>query len=367
MHAIVTIQHPAHVHFYRNAIADLEERGHEVTVFAREKDLVADLLQAYGIEHTVLAGEAGSTLGLLGVQVAYELRLLRAVRQLDPDVLTAVGGVAVSHVAALTDARSVVFIDNEGVASNYLTVPVADEIFTPRRFAGDLGSGHHRYDGYHELAYLHPEQFDPDPGVIRSYGIDPDDPYSVVRFVGWGAHHDVGEAGISVTAKRDLIDLLKRHGDVYVTAEGNLPPVLEDCRLPVAPEEVHHLLWAADCYVGDSQTMATEAALLGTPAVRSNSFAGAGDMSNFVELAARYGLVISTDDETEAMEAVSRILSREDSEDVWERRREALLNDKIDVTSFLVDALLAAADRPPAATDAVASPRPAQATGRGDR
>ncbi len=367
MHVIVTIQHPAHVHFYRNAIADLEARGHEVTVFAREKDLVTDLLGAYGIEHTVLAGEARSRVGLLGVQLAYEVRLLRAVRRLDPDVLTAVGGVAVAHVAALTDARSVVFIDNEDVTSNYLTVPVADVVCTPRRFAGDLGSGHRRYDGYHELAYLHPNRFEPDPGVLRAYGVDPDNTYSVVRFVGWGAHHDVGQSGLSTTAKRDLLDILERHGDVYVTAEGELPPEFEDYRLPVAPDEVHHLLWGANCYVGDSQTMATEAALLGTPAVRSNSFAGAGDMSNFVELEARYGLVISTEDETEALETVSRILGHDDSGDVWERRREALLADKIDVTSFLVDTLLAAADRPPAAKDTVTTPRTASATGRGDR
>ena len=30
MKALVTVQHPAHVHFFRNAIRELEERGHEV-------------------------------------------------------------------------------------------------------------------------------------------------------------------------------------------------------------------------------------------------------------------------------------------------------------------------------------------------
>ena len=43
--------------------------------------------------------------------------------------------------------------------------------------------------------------------------------------------------------------------------------------------------------MGDSQTMATEAALLGTPAIRSNSFVGENDMTNFKVLENNYGLL----------------------------------------------------------------------------
>jgi len=43
-------------------------------------------------------------------------------------------------------------------------------------------------------------------------------------------------------------------------------------------------LYYANVYIGDSQTMATEASVLGTPAIRSNSFAEGSDMSNFREL-----------------------------------------------------------------------------------
>jgi len=47
----------------------------------------------------------------------------------------------------------------------------------------------------------------------------------------------------------------------------------------------------ADLYLGDSQTMATEAALLGTPAIRSNSFVGPNDMTNFKVLEENYSLL----------------------------------------------------------------------------
>ena len=40
--------------------------------------------------------------------------------------------------------------------------------------------------------------------------------------------------------------------------------------------------------VADTQTIVTEAAVLGTPAIRYNSFAGENDMGNFVELEQKY-------------------------------------------------------------------------------
>jgi len=70
--------------------------------------------------------------------------------------------------------------------------------------------------------------------------------------------------------------------------------------LPV--EAIHDLLAFADCYVGDSQTMATEAALLGTPAVRTSAFVGDDDMSNFRELETEYGLLQSFADEDAAID-----------------------------------------------------------------
>ena len=52
MRIIINIGHPGHVHFYRNAILALEERGHEVLVTARAKDITYKLLGIYDIPHT---------------------------------------------------------------------------------------------------------------------------------------------------------------------------------------------------------------------------------------------------------------------------------------------------------------------------
>lgn len=341
MKLLVTIQHPAHVHFFRPIVGLLEERGHEVTIVAREKDVNVALLDAYGMSYTLVAKPPRSTLDLARVQLWYEYRIFRIARRLRPDVITAIHGLAASHVAALSDATSVIFVDD--LAANWLTVPFADVVATPRAFPADYGEKQLRYDGYHELSYLHPARFTAEPAVLRQYGVDPDEDYAVVRFSDMSAHHDVGERGLSESGKQAIFDLLDRHGPVYASVEGE-GSAFEDHELPVPPHHIHQLLAEATIFVGDSSTMPTEAALLGTPAVRSNSFAGDGEvMVNFDELQTRYGLVYSTPDEQEATELVGDLLADPTTEWEWQRRRDRLLEDKIDVAAFAADLLVEAA------------------------
>ncbi|MCU4974113.1 DUF354 domain-containing protein [Halobacteria archaeon AArc-m2/3/4] len=345
MNVIITIQHPAHVHFYRHVIDQLEDNGDEVHVFARENDLAVPLLERYDIPHEVLAGSQDSLFGLAKVQATYELRLLRRAIEIDPDVMTAIGGVAVSHVARLVGARSVVFIDNEGITSHRITTPLAHVVCTPKRFEEDYGDKHLRYNGYHELAYLHPDRFDPSPDRLREYGIDPDERYFLLRFKKWDALHDVGERGLSQEGKERLVEILAEHGQVYITSTDELPPELEQYRLPVPAHLIHDLLYHADLYAGDSATMATEAAVLGTPAVRIQSFAARErDMSNFVELETEYDLLRSTADEETALAHVEELVADEAVTRVWRQRRDQLLEEKIEVTGFVTKLLEAQAD-----------------------
>ena len=339
MKVIITIQHPAHVHFYRYVIDELEAAGHETFVFARENDLAVPLLDYYDIPHEVLAGPQDSLSELIRVQLIYEWRLLRRARRIDPDVMTAIGGVAVSHVAPIVGARSVVFLDNEGFACHKVTVPFADAVCTPRRHGDEYGAKHVRYDGYHELAYLHPNRFDPAPAALRSHGVDPDERYFVLRFRKWDALHDVGAGGFSLDGKRELVSMLVDHGEVYITSTDDLPSDLEPHRLPVPSHLIHDLLYFADCYAGDSATMATEAAVLGTPAVRVQSFAADERMTNFVELEEEYGLLRSTHDEEIALDYVEELVTDPDASKQWRERRRRLFDDKIDVVPYVVELL----------------------------
>jgi predicted glycosyltransferase len=340
MHVLFDVSHPAHVHLFRHAITALQDDGHETTVLSRRKDVTTDLLDAYGIEHSILSTMGSGPLGLATEWMAREVRTISQALETSPDVIVSRLNPPAAHASTVLGCPSIVFDDSEAaVLPARMTHPFADVICTPERFSRDLGDKQRRYRGCHELAYLHPNRFDPDPDALVEHGIDPDDHYSVLRFVSWGAHHDVNQEGLSMAGKRNLVEMLADRGDVYITAEDELPSGFEEYRLPVPPEKIHQLMYHANIYVGDSQTMATEAAILGTPAVRCNSFAGDADMSNFVLLQSEYGLLRSNDDESEAINTVEEYLDRSGLQEEWEQKRRRLGDEMIDVTAFMLDVI----------------------------
>jgi predicted glycosyltransferase len=111
---------------------------------------------------------------------------------------------------------------------------------------------------------------------------------------------------------------------------------LEKYELKVSPEKMHDVLYYARLLFCDSQTMATEAGVLGTPAVRCNSFVGVNDMGNFIELENKYGLIYNFSDENKALSCALSLLKTPDIKTEWVKRQKILLNDKIDVTAFMI-------------------------------
>ncbi|NUB92752.1 DUF354 domain-containing protein [Haloterrigena sp. SYSU A558-1] len=364
---VVTVQHPAHVHFFRNAIGELEDRGYDVRVFAREKDVTEALLEAYGIEYERLAGSAASPLELAKVQATYEYRLLKRVRRLDPDVMLAIGEPGVAHASAVVDGHSVLFTDTEhATLSNALALPFADLVCTPRAFWDDHGSSHYTYPGYHELAYLHPDRFSPDPSVLAdlepqveaglpaatdggaasgaatgaesvgsggSTGGVGDESLVVLRLISWTAAHDIGREGMA-GVERLVADLEREGATVLVSAEGDLPPALADRRIDLPPDRIHDLLAHADLFLGESATMAIESAVLGTPSLYVSDL----DAGVLEELETRYGLVrrLERDAEPSRVAATAReLLAIDDS--TWRERRRTLLDETIDTTNFVVN------------------------------
>lgn len=337
MRIVVDINHPAHVHYFKNFIWEMERRGHQVLITASEKDISYRLLDLYGFEYTRIGNYGRSIPEKLINIPRLDLRMYRAVREFEPDIFVGFGSIRAAHVAALLRKPYIALDDSEpSPFEHILYVPFADAILTPTSFRKDFGDNHKKYEGYIELAYLHPAHFSPDPSILQEIGEREDSPYVLLRFVAWQAMHDVTKSGFSLEEKIELVHALQEHAHVYISSEVPLPPELEPYRVTISPERIHHMLYFARLFVGDSQTMATEAALLGTPAVRCNSFVGENDMGNFIELEEKYGLLHNHADSWKALETAIEILKNPRSKDTWRTRRERVLKDKIDVTGLLV-------------------------------
>ena len=97
-----------------------------------------------------------------------------------------------------------------------------------------------------------------------------------------------------------------------------------------------YLMVYSKMFIGDSQTMTNEAAILGTPAIKCNSFAGRLSIPN--ELEYKYGLCYSflPHNFNSMINKIKELLIIPDLKEQWHTKRNTLLNDKIDTTSFLV-------------------------------
>ena len=191
MRVLIDILHPAHVHFFRNFYAEMEGRGHEVCITARDKDRSVELLRAFDLPYQQISRQRSGGVGLAVEMAQRTPRLMKIMRSFQPDVMTGIMGPSIALAGALRRVPAVVFYDTEfAVQTNRLVYPLAYSVCTPDCYQGKVPGRHLQYAGYHELAYLHPNRFQPDPAVLAAFGVSPDEPYSIVRFVSWQAVHD---------------------------------------------------------------------------------------------------------------------------------------------------------------------------------
>ena len=86
--------------------------------------------------------------------------------------------------------------------------------------------------------------------------------------------------------------------------------------------------------------MTAEAAVLGTPAIRCNSFVG--KISYLEELEHKYGLTYGflPSEKDKMLDKISELLSMKNLSIEWHKRRRQMLSEKLDLTSWLVDFIL---------------------------
>jgi predicted glycosyltransferase len=333
---LVDICHPAHVHFFRHPLSRLAASGHETAVTSRAKDVTLELLDAFGIPHAVLS-TAGRGAPALAAEYVHRTRgLLRTIRHFRPDVITGISSLFLGPVGRLTGTPALVFSDTEHVKAERLTYRLAARYCTPEVFERELGPRHRRYAGFHELAYLDPRRFRPDPAVLGPLGLGEGERFSVLRLVSWTANHDRGHSGLSDELRREAVARLSRHGRVLVSSEAPLPPDLRAHRLDAPVHRIHDVLALASLYLGEGATMATEAAFLGTPAVYVSSLAGT--MGNFRALQAA-DLVVATRDGRAGLERAEALLADPAAKAAWRTRAQAFALRHVDVVDYVTSAI----------------------------
>ena len=339
MNILIDIGHPAHVHLFRNFHHEMTMRGHDLHVTVKNLPSARELLDLYGIPYEVTGDKGGSITGKALKQASFSLRLARIAwkRRIDFGIGSSL---SIAHASRLTGMKSIVFDDDDDSVQPLMVRyghPFADAVVSPSSLIGARASAKALfYPGYHELAYLHPKRFVPDKGVLKEAGVDEGDRYFVMRFNAFRAHHDKGVRGLSAEQKLSLVQQLERHGRVFITTESAIEKELSGYRLRVRPDKIHSLLSQATMFIGDSQTMTSEAAVLGVPALRCNTLSRS--ISYLREEEDKYALTygFSPEDFSSLQGMIDSLLKKPDLAREWRRKRDIMLGDMIDVTSFMI-------------------------------
>lgn len=339
MNILIDIGHPGHVHLFRHAARTWIHHGHRIIITIRDRDIIPALLRAYGFEFTVASKPRSGFLGMCWELVEHDLKVLEMTLANRVDLLLGTS-VSAAHVSRVTRARSIIFNEDDAdyvQRFSRLTYPFADAIVIPACLRDKPTPRFFTHNSYHELAYLHPNRFQPDPGVLTELGVSAGEPFFIVRLVAFKAHHDASHRGLSLAAKHRLIDHLSRCGRVFLTVEGEVPAAFKPYQIPIQPHLIHHALAFATMLIADSQTMTMEAAVLGTPAIRCNTFVGR--CSVIEELEGKYGLTYGflPQEEERMFELVAELLDHSGLKEEWASRRRRMLADKIDLTAWMID------------------------------
>lgn len=340
MRILFHLGHPAHFHLFKNVIKSLKENGHQTYILIKKKDILEELLKESGfVYHNILPqGRKDDKISIAFGQLKQDIKLLSFCLKQKPDILIGTS-VAISHVGKLLSIPSInLNEDDADVVPLYakLTYPWATHILAPHICR--MGKWINKtifYQGYHELGYLHPNNFAPKIEIAKKY-ISLEKPYFILRFAKLGAHHDTGIKGISDEIAAKIVEQLTPHGQVYITSERKLNADLEPYRIQINPIDIHHVMAFAKIYIGDSQTMAAESGVLGVPFIRFNDFVGRIGYLEELENKYQLGFGIRTNELEKLFSTIEELVNNANLGEIYKERRLGMLSEKIDYAAFLV-------------------------------
>jgi uncharacterized protein len=250
----------------------LRERGHDVTLTARDHAQTLELAIRRWPELLVIGAESPAQPLAKGRAIARRAEALRRfARERRPDVAFSHGSYAQLLAARLAGVPAVTMMDYEHQPANHLSFRLARRVIVPevfpepalRRF-GAWPRKVVRYPGFKEQLYI--ESFIPDPTVVDELGLRAHRVIAVLRPPAEGAlyHRMANErftdlvrlAAYADGVEAVLLPRTREQAERYRAIRG--------VRVPDRAVDGGSLLAAADLTIGAGGTMTRESAVLGT-------------------------------------------------------------------------------------------------------
>ena len=334
MRILIDIGHPAHVHYFRNFIKLMQNKGHEFFIVARNRSIIFYLLSHFKIDYYDRGKGKHSIAGKLIYMLHADFKIFKCARRFRPDLFISFASPYAAQVSWILRKPHIALDDTEHATFSQLFYKPFSKVFlNPYCFYENFGIRQIRFNSLTELFYLHPNYFTPAYDILDLLGIKGGTKYILLRFVSWSANHDIGQSGLDLETKKKLVKILTQEYKVFISTEEENPDVFfEPYLLKIPPEKIHDVIFFAHLFIAESGTMASEAAILGTPVIYVNSL----PLMGYLKEEMNSGMLFHFKDSLNVVEKVTELLLIPDLKNEFISNQREMLTNKIDITSFMV-------------------------------
>lgn len=333
---LVSIEHPADVNFYKNAIDLLNKKNINTHLIVRPRGRLVQIIEKEypNMSCTPISRYYSTLLGKIFGLLEKNIKFISFLRKNKIDAVTGFADFCVAQAAQILRKPSVLFTDDyEYKPGFYLAKFSATRLVIPASIPV-AGKNIVKFNGFKELAYLHPNYFKPNENVLKEYGLK-QNAYVFIREI----------SGTSLNYKSsnsilfDLLPYLSDMGfDLLLSLENkSLEEKLENkCTILREPvHDIHSLIKYAALTISSGDTIPRESCLVGTPAI----YTGRRDMCVNKELI-EMGCMFKVNDIPETLNTVKNIVENNLDKKVEESIRQAIKQKWDDTTEVIVDNLM---------------------------
>lgn len=331
--------HPVDSQVVRFVANGLINKGNKIKfLFSEKEGIISEIIKRDGFDVTRIGEIKPGLIRRLLSSILLEINLVYQVCKFKPNLIFSPSSIYTGLVSKLFRIPLICWADTETAIVNLKTsLPFISSLLVPESFYEKIDSDKKEiiFNAYKELAYLHPNWFKKDSSVLDKLNLQIGDKIILMRFSAFKAMHDIGLKSVGDNKKVLLsyIKQLEKYARVFISmTENDLGKEFRKYKLDIHPSDYTHLLAHCSLYIGEGTTTASEAGVLGVPwiALRPQPLGYLNDQEN------NYGLGFRTDDIDYAFKTALDWIQEDDLLEKWKEKRDRLLNDKIDVSAFLI-------------------------------
>jgi uncharacterized protein len=280
----IDLENSPHVPFFLPIIRELEARGCETLLTARDCFQVCELADLVGLKYHKIGRHYGKNriakITGLGIRV---LQLARLVARESPDISISHGSRSLIVLSALLGLKNVLIVDYEHAdlhLTRWLNSAKKKWVMTPAVIPsgifeknGILKKHVLHYPGIKEDVYV--PDFQPDSSIRSSLGLKPEDIVVVIRPPATEAHYHNPESEKLLNGVFELLRshpaaktiLLPRTSRQGAELRSAFPDLFASGQVDIPEHAINglDLIWLSDVVISGGGTMNREAAALGVP------------------------------------------------------------------------------------------------------